>query len=409
MTGKRRLRPLTVAGMMSGTSGDGIDIALVRIAPKADRRAANQKAGQEAALSLELLAHRGFPFPAALRDAVLAAQDSKRTSTAELARLHWALGLAYAKAFCALREESGGTVDLIGCHGQTIYHQGTPAVYAGERFACTWQIGEMAPLARAAGVPVLSNFRPADMAAGGQGAPLVPLLDQTLYRHAERTRILQNIGGIGNLTVVPPFGSPAPVVAFDTGPGNMVMDALMQQLFDKPFDDGGRVAARGQVLGPVIEASLRERFYAEPPPRSGGREQFGERFTAAFLKQCRVTEARPEDVIATATALTAHSIALAIRRFVTAGDPKPDYDLIVAGGGANNATLLKMLRGLLAPDCVRVLLSSDASLPAPLPVEAKEAVAFALLAYMSFHGRAGNVPSATGARGPVVLGQVTCG
>ncbi len=405
MTAKRLLRPLTVAGLMSGTSGDGIDVALVRIAPKAKRRAASQ----EAALALELLAHRGFPFPAALRDAVLAAQDSKRTSTAELARLHWALGLAYAKAYCALREDYDGAIDLVSCHGQTIYHQGTPAPYAGEQFACTWQIGEMAPLARAAGVPVLSNFRPADMAAGGQGAPLVPLLDRTLYRDARRTRILQNIGGIGNLTVVPPFGSAGPVVAFDTGPGNMVMDTLMQQLFGKPFDEGGQVAARGQVLLPVVEASLRERFYAEPPPRSAGREQFGARFAADFLKQCRATEARPEDVIATATALTAHSIALAIRQFVTAGEPNGNLDLIVAGGGAKNATLLDMLETLLLPDRVRVLLSSDPGLPAPLPVEAKEAVAFALLAYMSFHGRPGNVPSATGARAPVVLGQVTCG
>ena len=409
MTGKRPLRPLTVAGIMSGTSGDGIDVAFVRIAPQIKPRPGRRAAGRDAALSLELLAHRGFPFPADLRAAVLAAQDSKRTSTAELGRLHWRLGLAYAEAYGLLREEYGGAADLVGCHGQTVYHQGSPAPYAGECFRCTWQIGEMAPLARAAGVPVLSNFRPADMAAGGQGAPLVPLLDQTLYRDARRTRVLQNIGGIGNLTVVPPFGSAGPVMAFDTGPGNMVVDALMQQLFGKPFDEGGQVAASGQILQPVVEASLRERFYAEPPPRSAGREQFGARFAAAFLKQCRTTEARPEDVIATATALTAHSIVLAIRRFGAAVGPNAELDLIVAGGGAKNATLLRMLGDLLTADRVRVLLSSDPSLPAPLPVESKEAVAFALLAYMSFHGRAGNVPSATGAREPVVLGQVTCG
>ncbi len=405
MSAQRAFRPLTVAGMMSGTSGDGIDVALVRIAPKAGGPGTEQGA----ALSLALLRYQGFPFSPAVRKAVLAAQDSQRTSTAELARLHWRLGLAYAEAYTSLHAEHDGAVDLVGCHGQTIYHQGAAAPYAGEHFACTWQIGEMAPLARAAGVPVISNFRPADMVVGGQGAPLVPLLDQTLYRDAARTRILQNVGGIGNLTVVPPFGSADPVIAFDTGPGNMVMDTLMQQLFGKPFDEGGAVAARGQVLQPVIEASLRERFYTEPPPRSAGREQFGGRFAAAFLKQCRVTEARPEDVIATATALTAHSIALAIRRFVTAGEPKGENDLIVAGGGAKNRTLLTMLGTLLAPDRIRVLLSSDASLPAPLPVEAKEAVAFALLAYMSFHGSAGNVPSATGACEPVVLGQVTCG
>ncbi len=388
--------------MMSGTSADGIDVALVHISP---RRRSSGRAGSS--VSLELLAHRGFAFSKALREAVLAAQDAARTSTAELARLHWRLGLAYASAIEKTRAVHSGAIDLVGCHGQTIYHQGTAALYAGERFACTWQIGEMAPLARAAGAPVVSSFRSADMAAGGQGAPLVSLLDEALYRDARRTRVLQNIGGIGNLTVVPPLASSAATIAFDTGPGNMVIDALMHQLFGKAFDHNGRTAARGRVLLPVVEQILREPFFGQLPPRSAGREQFGARFAAGLLRACRKLSKAPEDAIATATALTAHSILLALDRFVTAIDLKTD--LIVSGGGAKNATLMRMLDELLAPRGIRLLSTFDSSLLTPLPVEAKEAAAFALLAYMSWHGQPGNVPTATGAREAVVLGQATCG
>ncbi len=378
------MRALTVAGMMSGTSADGIDIALVRIAPDS---------------ALRLIAHGAFPFPPALREAVLVAQDAQTTSTAELARLHWRLGLAYASAYKDMLAVHPTEVDLIGCHGQTIYHQGSPAEYAGERFACTWQIGEIAPLAQEAGVPVISNFRPADMAVGGQGAPLVPLLDLALYRHAMRTRVLQNIGGIGNLTVVPPEGSTAPVVAFDTGPGNMILDFLARTLFGQPYDDGGGIAARGRVLQPVVDELLQGAFFRQAPPRSAGREQFGAAFATELLHRCK----KHVDAVATATALTAQSIALAVRQFVPA---EGGADLIVSGGGAKNATLLRMLRESLHG--VEILQSDDPSLPTPMPVEAKEAAAFALLAYMSYHRRPGNVPSATGARAAVVLGQVTC-
>ena len=404
MSGKT-LRPLTVAGMMSGTSADGIDIAIVRIAPR----------GRGGAVSLELLTHRGFPFAKPLRQAVLAAQDAQRTTTAELARLHWRLGIAYAGALRTLRSQWSEPIDLVGCHGQTIYHQGVAARYAGERFACTWQIGEMAPLAAEAGVPVISNFRPADMVAGGQGAPLVPLLDEMLYRDRSRTRVLQNIGGIGNLTMVPAAGSGQATLAFDTGPGNMVIDALMQQLYGKAFDRAGRVAASGRVLRPVVEQVLREPFFRQAPPRSAGREQFGAAFAARLLQQCRKLEktaaTRDAAAIATATALTAHSIALAVERFVAPAMPSQGgggLDLIVSGGGARNAALMSMLDSLLAPRSIRLLATSDPALPAPMPVEAKEAAAFALLAYMSWHRRPGNVPTATGARQAAVLGQVTC-
>ncbi len=392
------LRPLTVAGMMSGTSADGVDIALVRITPDAN-----------GAVILKLLAHRGFAFEPALGRAVLAAQDAREISVADLARLHWRLGLAYADVYRRMLAEETVKVDLVGCHGQTIYHQGAPGEpFAGERFRCTWQIGEMAPLAAAAGVPVVSNFRPADMVAGGQGAPLVPLLDIALYRHPVRTRVLQNIGGIGNLTVVPPAGSDAPVLAFDTGPGNMVIDTLTRRLFHQPFDEGGAIAASGRRIDPLVLAMQDHPFFALAPPRSAGREQFGDSFALDLLKRCEKYTEDPADTVATATAITGSSVALALRRFVLPLHRATEMDLIVSGGGAKNGTLLRSIADELAHDHVRVLTSDDPSLPTPLPVEAKEAAAFALLAYMSHHRRPANVPSATGARAAVVLGQVTC-
>ena len=200
-------KTMTVAGIMSGTSADGIDVALVRIAPRKQRA------------KLTLLAHESFRFPAALRRAVLEAMNAAATSTAELARLNWRLGLAYADAVKATLERHPVKLDLVGCHGQTLYHQPRAEVYAGRRFACTWQLGEAAAIAAAAGVPVVSNFRPADMMAGGQGAPLVPLLDYVLFADMKRGRVLQNIGGIANLTAIPAGATADEVIAFDTGPG----------------------------------------------------------------------------------------------------------------------------------------------------------------------------------------------
>lgn len=376
---------------MSGTSADGVDVALVRIAERGDRT------------KLELLAHRGFRFPRALREAILGAMNARAISTAELARLNWRLGLAYAEAVRATVAASGIRPELIGCHGQTLYHQGAASSYAGRRFACTWQLGEPALLAAEFGVPVVSNFRPADMAAGGQGAPLVPLLDYALYADPHRARILQNIGGIGNLTAIPAGGREDQVVAFDTGPGNMVIDALMQRLFGKRYDREGRTAARGKVLEPVVRGAMRERFFRQTPPKSAGREQFGREYAAEFLTACRRISRKPEDAVATATALTAASIREAVGRWVQPLIGDAPMDCIVSGGGARNATLLAWLRESLAPLGCAVATSDDSGIPA----EAKEAVAFALLAWKTWHHRAGNVPSATGAARPVILGSVT--
>ena len=384
---------------MSGTSADGIDVAIVRIRPRA---AGGAQRDSPADLKLDLLHHSAIAFPRALRTAILRAAEGGNHTVAELAHLHWRLGLAYAEAAHVAITASGKRIDLVGCHGQTIYHQGRVGRELGRNFACTWQIGEPAVMVARLGVPVVANFRPADMARGGQGAPLVSLLDFALYRHPKRARVLQNIGGIGNLTCVPAGGSLADVRALDSGPGNMVIDALMQQLYERPYDRGGRVARTGTVLTPVIEGILRDPFYAQAPPKSVGREQYGADFAARFLAGCRRLSANPADAIATATALTVESITVAYERFVRVSVTDSPVDYLVSGGGAKNQALMAMLGDRLTPLGCTVASLGDTS----LPVDAKEAAAFALMAYQTWHHRPGNVPSATGASGPAILGQV---
>ena len=384
-------KTMTVAGIMSGTSADGIDVAVVRIAP-----------GRKCP-SVTLVAHEGFAFPAALRSAVLGAMNAAATSTAELARLHWRLGMAYAEAVNATVKRHAVKLDLIGCHGQTLYHQPRAEGYAGRRFACTWQAGEAAVIVAAAGVPVVSNFRPADMLAGGQGAPLVPLLDYVLFADAKRGRVLQNIGGIANLTAIPAGAAADAVLAFDTGPGNMVIDWLAQELFQRNFDRNGRLAARGIVLAEVLAEALRNPYFRLKPPRTAGREQFGRMYAAEFLAACRRQCAKPENALATATALTAETIARSYKAYIWRGMKGHGVDYIVSGGGARNATLMAMLAQRLEPLGCELAASEEFGLPA----EAKEAAAFALLAWQTWHHMPGNLPRATGAARPVILGQVT--
>jgi anhydro-N-acetylmuramic acid kinase len=381
---------MVVAGVMSGTSADGIDVAIVRIAPSKGRP------------KLTLLAHEGFRYPAKLRRAVLAAMNASSTTTAELARLNWRLGIAYAEAVNATTERHNIKIDLIGCHGQTLYHQGRTQAYAGKNFACTWQAGEPALIAAELGVPVVSNFRPADMAADGQGAPLVPLLDYVLFSHPKRGRVLQNIGGIANLTAIPAEAAQDAVIAFDTGPGNMVIDALAQTLFHRAYDRNGAIAAKGAVLRPVLNRMLRDRYFMLKPPRSAGREQFGREYAAEFLAACRRLSRKPEDALATATALTAESIVRSFERFVFSVMKSTSIDYIVSGGGARNRTLMSMLGTKLEPLGCNLSAIDRFGLPA----SAKEAAAFALLAWMTWHHLPANVPSATGARRPAILGQV---
>jgi anhydro-N-acetylmuramic acid kinase len=384
-----------VAGVMSGTSADGINVALVRVQGRGFRS------------RLELLAHYQFPYPAAVQRAVLAAMNAKSASVADLARLNFVLGELYADAVRTAQRRARLECELVGCHGQTLYHQGNPAPFLGHRVACTWQSGEAAMIAAKVGVPVVSDFRPADMAAGGKGAPLVPFLDYVLYRHRRYGRIVQNLGGIGNLTAIPPRALPEDLVAFDTGPGNMVIDAVTAHLFDKPFDRNGRLAARGEPIERVLRELLRHSFFRQKPPKTAGREQFGREFVREFLRFCR--RADENDIVATATALTARSIGIAVRKFVLPllenEDARPARfrEFVVSGGGTKNATLMGMIRAELAPLKIRVRTTDDFGLPS----EAKEAVAFALLAYQTWRRVPSNVPSATGAKRPAILGKVS--
>jgi len=386
-------RAMIVAGVMSGTSADGVDVALVKITSASGKR------------QIKLLGHHAVSYPAALRSAVLAAMDAKETSTAELAQLNWRLGMAYAEAVRAAVAKHPVKLDLVGCHGQTAYHQGKAAAYAGRQVACTWQLGEPALIAAELRVPVVSNFRPADMAVGGQGAPLVPLLDFVLFAHTGRTRVLQNIGGIGNLTVIPAGGTAADLIAFDTGPGNMVMDALMERFFQKKYDRGGSVAARGHVLDGVVKAVLQEAYFGQRPPKSAGREQFGGAFVTEFVRACEKAGGGQEDTVMTATALTAESIARAFDKFVRPLTKGTAVDYILSGGGTRNATLINMLRQRLEPLGCKVVMSDAVGLPS----QAKEAAAFALLAWQTWHGQPGNIPAATGAKRSVVLGEICYG
>lgn len=388
-------RSMTIAGVMSGTSADGIDVAFVRI---------TAPTGASTVPRLRLLAHHAMRYPATVRQHVLQAMNAQNTSVAELSRLHWRLGQLYADAIEKALAKFPHPLDLIGCHGQTIYHQATKQPFLGNKVACTWQMGEASVISARLGIPVVSDFRPADLALGGQGAPLVPLLDYVAFANAKRNRVLQNLGGIGNLTVIPAGGSADQVLAFDTGPANMILDFLMNECFDKPFDQNGAVAARGQVLEPVLRAALAHRFFQLPPPKSAGREEFGREFSAHFLASCRKHSRRAEDAVATATALTAHSIGIAWKKFVQPALNAVPTDYIVAGGGAKNPTLINAIAESLKPfPGITIKASDDFGIPAA----AKEAVAFALLAWQTWHRQPGNLPGATGAKRPAILGKIT--
>ena len=395
------VKSMVVAGVMSGTSADGVDVAVCKILPSRTDRGAPR---------VKLLGHSATSYPKRLREAVLAAMDAKAISVAELARLNWRLGEVYADAIQKAQVKFEIKVDLVGCHGQTVYHQGMMETYLGRSVRATWQMGEAAVIAEGLRVPVVSDFRPADLAAGGQGAPLVPMLDYCMFRSVKVSRILQNLGGIGNLTAIPAGVRGDAIMAFDTGPGNMVIDGCMRRLYEREFDRGGAVARTGRVLQDVVARVLQEGYFSIPPPKSCGREQFGDAFVSRFIAMCRkMSGGEDRDVIATATKLTASSVVNAYRRFVwpylEQAAPLSKVEFVIAGGGAKNAALMGMFREGLSPLGVRVRLMEELGVPS----QAKEAVAFALLAWLSFNQLAGNIPAATGADRAVILGKVCHG
>jgi anhydro-N-acetylmuramic acid kinase len=388
-------KTIIVAGVMSGTSADGINVALVRLGLRRGAKALDP------VRAFELIGHAEYSYSRNVRDAVLAAMNASRASVPDLARLNFLLGELYSNAVLATARQFRVKVDLVGCHGQTLYHQGEPERFLGRRIAATWQTGEAAIVAARVGAPIVSDFRPADMAAGGKGAPLVPFLDYLLFRDSRIGRIAQNIGGIANLTAIPVKATAGDVTAFDTGPGNMVIDAVTEKLFGQPFDRGGRIAVSGNSLDKVVRDTLQRDFFRKAPPKTAGREEFGREFVRDFLRRCG--RGRKQDIVASATALTAKSIAEALRRHIIPGHRNQFQEMILSGGGSKNSTLVSMLTNELAPLGVKLRFSDEFGLPSA----AKEAVAFALLAYETWHRRPSNVPSATGAKRSAVLGKIS--
>jgi len=364
-------------GLMSGTSLDGISAAVVRFAASGSL------------MQHELLAFVTTPYSESQRERISAAMIHATAS--EYCALNFDMGDWFANTALAAMQRAGvGVKDVraIASHGQTIWHSPRRA---------TWQIGEAAVIAERTGVDVISDFRVRDVAAGGEGAPLVPIADALLYNDVQDWRLLQNIGGIGNVSVVPPRGEISGVRAFDTGPGVVLVDYLVRELYPRmQFDEGGAIARSGRVHADVVTALLQDDYFAQSPPKSTGREYFGSSF--ADRLRLMVGDGAPNaDVIATATSLTARSIGDAVRRFVR----EPVAEMVVSGGGAHNAALVDALRESIQP--LRLTLFDDVYYDG----EAKEAVAFALLGYLHLSRRPGNVTGATGALGPRVLGKLT--
>ncbi len=395
--GEREAGSRLVVGLMSGTSVDAIDAALVRIGPgiNAERR------------RIELVAQRETPFDPALRAAIFDLFPPNTGTIARLAQLDVLIGEAFAVATLAMLADAGiapGDVDLIGSHGQTVYHAPHPEARADDLPAVpvTVQIGSGAILAARTGITTVYDFRSADLALGGEAAPLVPYVDYLLLGDGE-SLALQNIGGIGNVTILRRGRGVPGLLAFDTGPGNMLIDALAQltSAGQRAFDEDGALAAQGTVARALLDDAMEDPFFMRQPPKSTGREEFGTLYAAEFAAKGRSLGLADADLLATATALTARSIADAYRRFVL-----PDTALdavLLCGGGARNPTLRRMLAAELAP------LPVGTTEERGIPSDAKEAIAFAVLAYETAHGRPGTLPATTGAARPAILGAIAPG
>lgn len=380
---------------MSGTSADGIDVALANIS------------GAPPKLAAKLEGHHHARFPKVVRDAILRLANGAATTTAEISQLNFLLGEEFASAAiaaCAKWRIPLRKIGLIGSHGQTIFHQGLPARFlSARRIASTLQIGEPSIIAERTGVTTIADFRPGDMAARGGGAPLVPFVDYLLYRSPKIGRAALNIGGIANVTVIPADAKPRDVFAFDTGPGNMIVDALVERITQgrQAYDKDARLAAKGSVIPTLLEKMLRDPYLRLRPPKTAGREQFGSAYADNLFTSAQKLRTRPEDLVRTATIFTALSIVDAFRRFIL---PRTNVrQLIVAGGGTRNPLIMAQLEAALRG--IEIVPSSELG----VGTEAKEAFAFAILAYETFHGRANNLPSATGARHPVTLGKLVHG
>jgi anhydro-N-acetylmuramic acid kinase len=383
---------MLVLGLMSGTSADGIDVALARIS------------GAPPHLHTKLLGHTSINFPPTLRKEILRVAEQQPITAGELSQLNFRLGEIFAEAAltaCRNFRVSPKRISLIGSHGQTIFHQGKPVPYLGRATASTLQIGEPSVIAARTGITTVGDFRPADIALGGQGAPLVPYADYLLYRHEKLGRVSLNLGGIANITVIPAAAKPEQIFAFDTGPANMLIDALVAHFTRgrQRFDKDARIAQMGRSIPPLLDELMRDPYLKLAPPKSTGREYYGHAYLKKVLALGKKHRAKPADLIRAATIFTALSVVDALNRFVL---PKTKIrQLIISGGGAKNPLLLVQLSAAL--NGVEILSSSSFG----IPEDAKEAFAFALLAYETFHQRASNLPSATGAHAPAILGKIS--
>jgi len=386
---RRRFRvQRRVAGLMSGTSADGVDVAITDIGPR----------------GVEVVAFGTVAYPASLRRRIFRLFDPGTARIDDLCHLNFVLGEVFADAFLRVCEKSAippASLDLIGSHGQTVHHIPEGRRWGKRVVRSTLQIGEPCVIAERTGITTVADFRPRDVAAGGEGAPLVPYVDYLLFADKRNSRAVQNIGGIANVTYLPAGGGINDVVAFDTGPGNMMIDRIVHRATrgKSRYDAGGRMAARGTVRDALLAELARHPYVRRRPPKSTGRETFGTPVADAVFDRARAKGMAARDILATVTAFTAESIARAYRRHLPGGVD----EVILCGGGARNRTLVKRLQTLVAP--AKVLRTDDLGIAA----DAKEAVSFAVLAYETMRGRPGNLPAATGAGRPVVLGKIVPG
>jgi anhydro-N-acetylmuramic acid kinase len=386
---RRRARAI---GLMSGTSHDGVSAALVELDERARPPA-------------RVLAFHTFPYSPRLRTELLDASTDGKIGAAAISTLNFALGRELGRAAIEIARRARvalSDVAFIGSHGHTFFHLPPRRALCGQ-LASTLQLGESAVIAAGTGLPVVDNFRTMDLALGGEGAPLAPLAHFWLFADPVLGRIVQNIGGIGNATYLAPRArlGDARLIAFDTGPGNCMIDALASRISGgrMRMDRDGRIAARGTVSEPLLARLMRHPYFRRRPPKSTGREEFGPKLLDRIVADARRMKIVDYDLLATVTALTARSIADACRRFIL---PLGRVDqLIVTGGGAKNPTLMRMLVAEL-PD-VAVLTAADLGVDG----DALEPVAFAILGYQTLRGRQGNIPSVTGARAPAILGKLT--
>ncbi|MGB9464043.1 MAG: anhydro-N-acetylmuramic acid kinase [Candidatus Acidiferrum sp.] len=381
-----------VFGLMSGTSADGVDVALAHIS------------GAPPRLHAKFLGHALSKFPPALRTEILRVAEQHPITAGTLSQLNFRLGEVFAEAAlaaCRRFRVSPKRIALIGSHGQTIFHQGKPVPYLGRPTASSLQIGEPSIIAARTGITTVGDFRPADIAQGGQGAPLVPYADYLLYRHQKLGRVSLNLGGIANITVIPAAAMPEQILAFDTGPANMLIDALVAHFTRgrKRFDKDARIAQAGRFIPALLDELMRDPYLKLAPPKSTGREYYGHAYLKKVLALGKKHRAKPADLIRAATIFTALSVVDALNRFVLA--KTKIHQLIVSGGGARNPLLVAQLSAAFGG--IEIIPSSSFG----IPEDAKEAFAFALLAYETFHHRPSNLPSATGARGPAILGKIS--